>query len=240
MTDSDVWTNLERVRATIAQAAQRSGRRPEDITLVAVTKMVPLERIIEALVAGVTDLGENRVQELKAKAVAMARLWDGPTPRWHMVGHLQTNKVKATIGLVAMIHSVDSLELAQHISRRCVEQGKILPVLLEINVAGEATKFGYRLDDRDRLYAEVEAMVGLPGLILDGLMTVAPVTTNLEEVRPVFRRLAQMREDLRQRYPGCPWTHLSMGMTDDYPVAIEEGATMIRLGRAIFGERLSH
>ena len=221
--------NLASVRERIASAAQVVGRDPDEVTLVAVTKTVDAEVIAAAHQLGVVDCGENRVQELAAKAAVLP-----PSIVWHLVGHLQTNKAKTAVQLCATIHSVDSTRVAQAISRHASELGKRVSILLEVNVSGEASKFGLREDEVRGVVAEVAA---LPGVSLDGLMTVAPLVEEPEAVRPVFRRLRTLRDTLRDAFPGLLLPQLSMGMTGDFEVAIQEGATMVRIGRAIFGER---
>ncbi len=197
------------------------------------TKTVPLDRIAAAYQLGLRDFGENRVQEGMGKIADSAAL--GLTlARWHLVGHLQTNKVKTAVAIFDIIHSIDSVHLAEAVSRRAVAAGRTVPVLLEVNVAGEASKFGFSPGE---LPAALEQISKMPGLQLEGLMTVAPLARDPEEIRPVFRRLRELWDELRQSYNLSHFRHLSMGMTDDYQVAIQEGATMVRLGRAIFGER---
>ncbi len=223
----EVATRVARVRARIAEAARRSGRRPEEITLVAVTKGIDLPRIREAVAAGVLDLGENRVQEAAPKIAALDR-----TVRWHMVGHLQHNKVRQAVALFTMVHSVDSLPLAVEIDRHTQVP---LEVLLQVNVAGEPQKFGVPPAEVLTLARGVAA---LPGLRVVGLMTIAPQAEDPEQARPVFRQLRTLRDQLSaQGVGGLTFPHLSMGMTDDFEVAVEEGATIVRVGRAIFGER---
>lgn len=214
--------NLAGIRARIAAACERAGRSPEEVTLVAVTKGFPAERAVEAYDAGLRDLGENRVQEASGKVEALAerRL----RPRWHLLGHLQTNKVKIAVGLFGIIHSVDSVRLAQALSRRASEP---VPVLLEVNVAQEASKFGFAPQE---VTSALETIATLPNVDVRGLMTVAPLTDDPETVRPIFRRLRELRD-------GLGLDELSMGMTGDFEVAIEEGATIVRIGRAIFGPR---
>jgi hypothetical protein len=213
----------------VAAACERAGRSPDEVTVVGVSKTFPATLVVEACRAGLTDIGENRVQEAAAKIPAVEAL--GSRPRWHLVGHLQTNKVKTALGLFDIIHSVDSVRLAEFISRQAaslpVRQAGPLPILLEVNVAGEASKFGLRPEETGRA---LEQMARLPGLAVQGLMTVAPLVDDPEDVRPVFRELRRLRDALGLH-------HLSMGMTDDFEVAIEEGATMVRIGRAIFGPR---
>jgi pyridoxal phosphate enzyme (YggS family) len=220
---------IARVQDAIAAAAARSGRPANAVRLVAVTKTVASERIAEAYALGVRDFGENRVQEAQPKIAALAA--QGLRPVWHLVGHLQTNKAAAALRSFDILEAVDSLRLAEAISRRVT--GTPARILLEVNVAGEPSKFGFRLDDPQQPFADaVAAIRALPGLLVEGLMTVAPIAENPEEVRPVFRRLAELAAAFQLR-------ELSMGMTDDFPIAIEEGATMVRIGRAIFGERPS-
>jgi pyridoxal phosphate enzyme (YggS family) len=191
------------------------------VALIAVTKGFPAAAVREAAAAGLTDFGENRVQEAESKIRELADL---PGVTWHMIGHLQTNKVKTVLGLFDIIHSVDSLHLAKEISRRAPHT---VPVFLEVNVADEKTKYGIALD---QLPQEFEAIARLRNLDVRGLMTVAPIAPNPEQIRPVFRRLREAAGPLGLR-------ELSMGMTDDFEVAIEEGASHIRVGRAIFGVR---
>ena len=209
------------VRQRVEHAAERAGRSPADVTIVAVSKGFPPSAIDEAVVAGIGDVGENRVQEAAAKIVALR-----PLPiTWHLVGHLQTNKAKTALELFDIIHSVDSLHLAEVLSHP--DRSGPLPILLEVNAAGEATKFGFPPGE---VAAAAQAIARLPHLDLRGLMTVAPFVSDPETVRPVFRELRRLRDALGLR-------ELSMGMTDDFEVAIEEGATLVRIGRAIFGER---
>lgn len=227
----DIAANLARVQECIVAAARRAGRDPNEITLVAVTKTVPVEAITMAYNLGLRHFGENRVQEALQKLPGRP-----PGATWHMIGHLQRNKAKIAVRIFDMVHSVDSVALAQELDRHCRALGKRLPVLLEVNVAGEASKFGF--PPEGAFWEAVEQILTLPGLEVQGLMTVAPIATDPEMVRPVFRRLRELRDELRRRWPALAWPHLSMGMTDDFEVAIEEGATMVRLGRAIFGPRI--
>lgn len=218
-----IAANLADVRARIAAAAERAGRDPASVQLVAVSKSFPAEAVIAAARAGQRLFGENRVQEAVAKAAAVRSA--GVTDiAWHMVGRLQTNKVRAAAGLFAMIHSIDSLRLARALSLRLTSP---LPVLVEVNVAGEESKAGFSPEETREA---VRTIAALPYLEVRGLMTVAPAVPDPELVRPVFRRLAALARAL-----GLP--ELSMGMSGDYPVAIEEGATLVRIGTAIFGPR---
>ncbi len=239
-----ISANLEIVRARIAEAALRSGRRPEEVRLVAVTKSFALEAIRAAWDSGQRDFGENRPEEGTPKVMEFAaQLPAGEArPLWHMIGHIQRRKAHLVIAHFDVIHSVDRLALAQKLSLLAVEAGRSLPVFLECNVSGEESKYGYRVagweadaDIRAYLYAEVAAILALPGLRLEGLMTMAPPVEEAETVRPVFASLRALRDALRERFPAVPLPHLSMGMSDDFEVAIAEGATLVRIGRAIFG-----
>jgi pyridoxal phosphate enzyme (YggS family) len=224
----DLAANLASIQQRIAAACTRADRDPASVTLVAVAKGHPPETVRAAAELGLRLFGENRVQEAKAKMpLCPGRL------SWHMIGHLQTNKARDAVELFEMIQSLDSLHLAQELNRRAEQAGKRLPVLLEVNVAGEASKFGYA---PDRLLAELTALNALPRLEIHGLMTLAPWTPDPEKVRPVFRRLRELKAQCEQRL-GAPLPHLSMGMSGDFEVAIEEGATIIRLGTALFGAR---
>ena len=230
LTKDHIAANLDLVRSIIAESALRVGRAPEEITLVAVSKTMPVDLVQIAYNLGVTDFGENRVQEALPKIAA----FHPQGLRWHMIGHLQSNKAGKVVSPFYCVHSVDSLHLAQTLSRHAGEQGKSLPVLLQVNVSGEASKEGMPLTEASELARQI---VALPHIQVDGLMTIAPLVEDPEQVRPVFRELRLLQEQLRAELPQCSWQHLSMGMTDDYPIAIEEGATIVRIGRAIFGER---
>jgi len=236
----DINSNLARLKERIAAAATRAGREPEEITLVAITKTFPPETIEEAFAAGLRQFGENRVQEAEPK-INWLRERD-VLLKWHMVGHLQRNKAKKAIGLFDIIHSVDSVRLAHEISRRC-ERAKItMPVLLEMNVSGEASKYGFPVEEskgeeEEQFLHAVEEMTTLPNLDLQGLMTMAPFGAPEGVLRSCFSRLRSLLSKVKEKFPENAWRHLSMGMTDDFEIAIEEGATIIRVGRAIFGER---
>jgi len=218
----DIEQNLRELEKRIARAAERSGRSPAEITIVAVTKEVKPEAIEVAIKAGIRHIGENKVQEARGKMERLTIL--EPRPIWHMVGHLQTNKVKTAVEIFDIIHSVDSVRLAQAVSQRVQST---IPVLLQVNVSGEGRKSGFSVVE---LSQAVEEVARLPRLEVKGLMTIAPMVTDAEEVRPIFRKLRQLRDELGLE-------HLSMGMTDDFEVAVEERATMLRIGRAIFKER---
>lgn len=217
-----IEANVREVMRSIERACERSHRLPSDIVLVAVTKGVGVTAIRAAFDCGIRNFGENRVQEAEDKIVQLSDLRKNIT--WHMVGHLQTNKAKKAVDLFDIIHSVDSFRLAEILSRRVK---KTLPILIEVNVSGEVTKSGFAVDEVARAVGEIRH---LPNLSVMGLMTIAPAVADPEEVRPVFRRLRELRDTMKLE-------HLSMGMSDDFEVAIEEGATIIRIGRAIFGER---
>ncbi len=220
-----IAAGVAEVRARVAAAAARSGRDPAAVTIIAVGKTFPAEMVAAAVAAGIADVGENRVQEAAAKRPAVETLLGGRDhPRWHLIGHLQTNKVRTALQFFDILHSVDSLRLAEAISRAATVP---IDVLIEVNVAGEPTKFGFGPE----MVPDAAARIGrLPNLRLRGLMTVAPAADDPEEVRPVFRRLRELRDAIGL-------ADLSMGMTHDFEVAVEEGATMVRVGRAIFGER---
>ena len=219
--------NVARVRARIAAAAERSGRLDEDVLLVAVSKTFPASLVSEALDAGVTDVGENRAQELRDKAAAL-----GARARWHFVGHLQSNKVRHVVGVATVVHSVDRVALADEIARRARLLDGTQEVLIEVNVSGEDSKHGVSPDEALRL---AEYVAGLEGLRLRGLMSIPPLPETPEQSRPHYRRLAQLGERVTGVVPEAG--ELSMGMTRDFEVAIEEGATIVRVGEAIFGSR---
>jgi pyridoxal phosphate enzyme (YggS family) len=218
----------------VERAALEAGRDPSEVTVVAVSKTFGADAVAQALAAGVTDFGENRAQELRAKAMAVeaASAAEGPRgPRWHFIGHLQTNKVRHVVG-VELIHSVDRVGVAEAIARRASDKGITQDVLIEVNVAGEASKQGI---DPDLLPGLVEEVSSLQGVGLRGLMTMPPLPRQPEDSRPYYKELAALRDALAERVPGATW--LSMGMTRDFEVAISEGATHVRVGEAIFGER---
>ena len=222
--------NLKRVQERIAEATGRAGRPPGAVTLVAVSKSQPVEAIQAAVAAGVETLGENRVQEAQAKAGAV-----GGAVAWHLVGHLQRNKVKAALGLFDMIQSVDSLRLAQEVGKRAALVGQKARVLLQVNTSGSDSQFGVEPDAALDLVGEVAEVEGVG---VEGLMTIGLFLPNPEDVRPCFVRLRELRDRIAGAgLPGVSTEHLSMGMTGDFEVAIEEGATMVRIGTAIFGER---
>jgi len=240
-----IGANIASVRERIARAAVRSGRSPEHLTMVAVSKGFCAEYLEAAYELGLRHFGENRVAEAGDKRPAIAEWIAGrEQPAWHMVGHLQGRKVPDALQLFDLIHSVDSVRLAQRIDRLCRSEGRDpMPILLEVNTSGEEQKYGFRLDcwpeDRTQwtdFLSDVERILRLPGVKVRGLMTMAP-EVEPEATRPCFRRLCDVRDTLTQIFPEADWHELSMGMTNDFEVAVEEGATMLRLGRAIFGPR---
>jgi pyridoxal phosphate enzyme (YggS family) len=228
----DVADNIRRIRETMAEAARRSGRPASAVRLMAVTKTVDDDRIFTAIKAGVEIIGENYVQEAKRKIDKM-----GNPCEWHMIGHLQTNKAKYAVRLFDMIHSLDRLELARELDRRACAAGRIMKVLIEVNVAGEETKTGIPLAGAGDL---VRAVAPLENLSIQGLMTMPPWFDDPEEARPFFRELRDLRDRITaEAIDRVEMRELSMGMTGDYAVAIEEGATIVRIGRGVFGERPS-
>jgi|SRR5208282_5634952 hypothetical protein len=228
--------NLAKVRERIAVAARRAGRRPEDIALMAVSKTFPAERIREAYDAGMRLFGENRVQEFTGKIDALQDLHN---TEWHLIGHLQTNKAGKALELFAAVDSVDSLRLAQKLNASAQQLGKKPTVLIEINVGGEAAKSGVAPDSRE-LEDLLLAAPKLEHLEFRGLMTVPPFTDDPQQARPYFRKLRELRDQIaRRRLSAVELNALSMGMSHDFEIAIEEGSTCVRLGTAIFGERRS-
>ena len=224
---------LADIRARLATAAHRSGRRPDDVTLIAISKTHPATVVRQVCQLGATDFGENRVQEAEGKIAEIGR----DKVRWHLVGHLQANKARRAVNLFDVIHSLDSVELAQRLDRLCAEEEReSLPVLIQVDLGHEETKSGI---DESELTHLVESFGPLSRVKLIGLMTLPPFFDDPEQSRPFFRRLRELRDELHQRGAfGDRTGELSMGMTHDFEVAIEEGATMVRIGTAIFGERL--
>ncbi len=234
---SSLEENLRSVQERIRTAAERAGRDPAEITLVAVSKTFPAESIVAAHALGVRNFGENRVEEAADKIPLVMQLGAAPLT-WHMVGHIQHRRVRDAATLFDLIHSVDTAGLATRLDTRGENLGKTLPVLLEVNISGEESKYGFHPDPRQDFYAAVDEILQLVHLDVQGLMTIAPVVAEAEQARPFFAALRHLRDDLRSRFPQRPWNRLSMGMTDDFEVAIAEGATLVRIGRAIFGERV--
>ncbi|MFL7791086.1 MAG: YggS family pyridoxal phosphate-dependent enzyme [Anaerolineae bacterium] len=241
---TEIAHNLAQVQNRIAEAALRSGREPKDVTLVAITKTRSVKEVVAAYRAGVRRFGENRVEEGIVKIPAVHAVIAIPRPKWHMVGHVQSRKAQGVTTHFDYIHSVDRLKISQRLSRFAQEANLTLPALLECNISGEESKFGFELQGweqdvarKEAFFSTVEEILELPGLAVRGLMTIAPFVPDAETVRPVFASLRGLLDALRERFPAGDWRHLSMGMSDDFEVAVEEGSTMVRIGRAIFGAR---
>lgn len=244
--DEALAASVADVRARISAAAERAGRTVDDLLLVAVTKTVPAERLLAAAALGLTTFGENRVQEAREKRERLAELAASDAEaarlaaamRWELIGHLQTNKAARALDLFERFQSVDTLHLAEALSARAMALGRTLPILLEVNIGVEPSKSGFRPDET--LVSAARAIAALPGLRPEGLMTVAPQGDDAEQTRPHFQRMCALRDILVGEVPlGADggWRELSMGMTDDFEVAIEEGATILRVGRGLFGAR---
>ena len=228
--ETDIAANIEKIKQRIAAACARAGRDPHSVALMAVTKTVTTERILQAVDAGVTLLGENYVQEAREKHELL-----GGRARMHLIGHLQTNKAKYAVRLFDCVHSVDRLELAQELDRRAKAVNRTVDILIEVNVSGEETKNGVSPAQARELIGRI---AGLENLSVRGLMTMAPYSDDPETSRPYFQALRNLRDDIvREGIPRVRMEELSMGMTDDFEVAIEEGSTIVRIGRAIFGAR---
>lgn len=226
----DIKENIISVKDRMARAAIKTGRNLEDITLVAVTKTVIPARIDEAIESGIRHIGENRVQEIRSKYPYIKN-----RVKWHLIGSLQTNKVKYIIDKVDMIHSLDRLSLAKEIDKRASMNGIVLPVLIQINVSKESTKSGIYIEELDDFLDQIQQFENIR---VKGLMTIAPLLDNAEKTRPYFAKLKEIYEDIKLRqYSNVTMEYLSMGMTNDFEIAIEEGANIVRIGRAIFGER---
>ncbi|MDI6731504.1 MAG: YggS family pyridoxal phosphate-dependent enzyme [Candidatus Margulisbacteria bacterium] len=235
--------NLKIIRAKIAKAARSVGRQPEEITIIAVTKTISVELIEQAIQAGITDIGENRIQEAIPKIQALRAKY--PQVTWHMVGHLQSNKVKQTLENFDIIQSVDSLKLADRIGNRGIGESGMghqdirksgtKRIMVEVNTSGEASKFGIKPEETIKLLQNIAAFGNLR---VEGLMTVGPLAEKAEDSRTAFKRLKQLSEQIKQlNLPNVEMKYLSMGMSDDFEIAIEEGSNMVRLGRALFGAR---
>lgn len=224
LTKEALSENLQSIKARIENAALISGRDSSAITIVGAVKTVPIETLNTAFTLGIGHFGENYIQEAKRKKQALTQF--GANPTWHMIGHLQSNKVKDAVALFDVIETVDSVRLAEAIARRTVKQP--MPIMLEVNVAQESSKSGFAPQEVADAYKK---LIKIPELSIVGLMTIAPEVSNPEELRPVFRSLRQLRDELGLR-------ELSMGMTNDFEIAIQEGATSIRIGRALFGPRM--
>lgn len=230
MEEITIKENIQAVKETIARACEKSGRKAEDVTLIAVSKTKPVEMLMEAYACGCRDFGENKVQELLDKYEVMPK-----DIRWHMIGHLQRNKVKYIVDKVWMIHSVDSLRLAEEISKEATKKNICVNILIEVNVANEETKFGITCEEVRQL---VQDVAKLPNICIKGLMTIAPFVQDAEENRIYFSKLKKLAVDImEENIDNITMENLSMGMTGDYTVAVSEGATYVRVGTGIFGVR---
>ncbi len=248
---SNIEKNLHQVQERIEIAAARAERDPREVTLVAVSKTFPADAVLAAHALGVRHFGENRVEEAADKIPLVNQKLPNhptieppnypttlpPTITWHLIGHLQSRKVKDAAPLFDMVQSVDSAALARRLNDRAATLGKTIAILIEVNVSGETTKSGFAPAPRDAFFDSVRDILTFPHLDAQGLMTVAPIVAHADDARPCFRALRELRDELRTRFPDRSWNHLSMGMSDDYQAAIAEGATIVSIGRAIFGER---
>jgi pyridoxal phosphate enzyme (YggS family) len=230
--ESTVLSNVETVRSRISQAAVRAGRNPDEVKLIAVTKTIEAEVMREAAECGVEDFGENRVQEAQKKVKSEALRVKSENIRWHLIGHLQKNKAKAAVELFNMIQSVDSMELAEALDSQAKKAGKAQRILLQVKLSNEESKYGIL---KEKIEDFIEKICGMRNLTLEGLMTIPPFFDDPEMARPYFRRLRNIRDEIGEK--GVRLKELSMGMSNDFEVAIEEGATMVRIGAALFGER---
>jgi len=241
---TNITTQVEQIQQRIVNAAQRAGRNPQEITLVAVSKTYPIEAIRLAYQAGLRHFGENRMEEALQKMAAWVN--EAEPLQWHFIGHLQRRQAESDLGQqFSLLHSVDSLKLAERLDRLSQRDNQpAVNILLECNVSGEASKFGFDLatwqqhpTQLNHFLREVRQIAALDKIVLKGLMTMAPYSDDPETARPIFHSLALLQKTLQAELPTVHWQQLSMGMTDDFEVAIEEGATLVRIGRAIFGER---
>lgn len=233
-TDQDVdriGARITQVHARIQAAARRAGRDPEAITLIAVTKTVPISRVAAALLAGIRDLGENRVQEAATKRPLPA---GSPAVRWHLIGRLQRNKVRQAAGLFDVVHSIDSVDVVRRLGQCCEERGSVIEAFAQVNVSGEATKAGFSPED---FGAQAALLAAVPRIRWRGLMTIAPQGAAPGTLHSVFSRTRDLHAEWAALFDPRWWTALSMGMSQDFEIAIEEGATHLRVGRAIFGDR---
>lgn len=231
----DMAERIHSVLGRIRASAERARRDPSGIRLIAVSKGQPVAAVEKAWAAGLREFGENYLEEALPKIQVL-----DPSVTWHMIGHVQGRKAKGVVENFRYLHSVDSVALARRLSRFTAELGRTIPVLLECNLSGEATKYGWPASgpsDWDSLWPAWREILALPGLSVAGLMTMAPYSANPEQSRPIFSGLRRLRDRARESLPGPDWTELSMGMSDDFEQAVEEGATMVRIGRALFGPR---
>lgn len=230
--NNPIVRNIRHIGERIVQAAESCGRRPEEIILLAISKTFPREAITEALSAGIHRFGESRVQEAETK---IPYFTGTAKPEWHLIGHLQSNKVRRAVELFDVIQSVDGVKLAERISQAALELGKTILILLQVDLGEEETKFGAPPKE---IRGIIEAISDLKGVRIDGLMTLPPYFENQEDARPFFKKLRELAENLETEHPGCLGKrHLSMGMSHDFEAAIHEGATIVRVGTAIFGTR---
>lgn len=243
--ESGIASRLELVKQRIAEAAERANRDPESITLVAVTKTWPVEFVVAAYHCGVRNVGENRPEELADKKLDFLRLMPGISDlAWHQIGTVQSRKSKYVVDHAGYFHALDRLKIARRLSSQLQSEDRSLPVLIEVNLSGEESKSGFLANkweedatQQNNLRNEIETIARLPGLKLRGLMTMAPWGVPESEIRSVFRRTRMLAEWLREELPAVEMSQLSMGMSDDFEIAVEEGATMVRVGRSIFGDR---
>jgi pyridoxal phosphate enzyme (YggS family) len=236
----DIRANYQRVLERVEQAARSAGRRDDDVRVVVVTKLQPVASIRAAVESGARLFGENYAEEALPKIQALE---DVTGIEWHMIGHVQSRKARLVADHFDFMHSLDSFKLAERLDRMLCESGRRLPVLLEFNLAGEASKSGWdavHLESWLELVGEIQAIAALPSLEVRGLMTMPPLSNNPEEVRPYFRRLAHLRDFLAREVPQAHWEELSMGTSSDFEVAVQEGATLVRIGEAILGPRIKH
>lgn len=227
---SDLKESVETVRERIRQAAERAGRDPDEVRLMAVTKLKSSEQVAEAYEAGLRLFGENRVQEAYDK---YAEFHDDA--ELHIIGHLQTNKARKAVEIASCVQSVDKLKTAEELEKRCAAIDKVMDIYLEFNTSGEDSKSGYR--SREEMFADIEYIISLKHLRIRGLMTIGPLTGDESAIRDAFRELRGLFEEVRSRFPALPLNELSMGMTSDFEIAVEEGSTMVRVGTALFGSR---
>ena len=226
---SDIAERISALKASIAASASRARRDPTQISFILVTKQVDVERIRLAYDSGHRDFGENRVQELVEKARQL------PSDiRWHMIGHVQTNKAAPVVEIASLIHSVDSVRLTHVLNVECAKQNKSVSALIQVNTSGESTKYGIKCEEIDEF---LQSSASVQHVRFEGLMTIGPYTKDTGKIRASFRELSELADRLRRIYPKYRWKHISMGMSDDYELGIEEGATLLRIGRAIFGAR---
>lgn len=242
MIDTSIKDNIEHVQEQITSACMRANRNPNDVTLVAVSKTHSVEAIVSAMDVGLSHFGENRVEETLDKIPKISEVTNEQVV-WHYIGHIQSRQAKDIVPLVDVIHSIDRLKIARKISSLAKESDKTIEGFIEINISGETAKYGFEASNwkqnervKSELWQNLETIISLPNLKIRGLMTMAPFYDKMEETRPIFASLAELRDEIKQDF-AIELSDLSMGMTNDFPIAIEEGATIVRIGRAIFGNR---